>query len=97
MSTIANFDTSTSGSTVRDDTDDASSETTLLLSAALSLHIASERLTELDADGRAVARLAAEALRRGDVSPAALALVANVEGRSGILELLRGSAQLRDG
>jgi hypothetical protein len=97
MSTITTIDTSASGSTMGDETDQARAETTLLLSAAISLHMASERLAELDADGRAVARLAAEALRRGDVSPAALALVANVEGRSGILELLRGSAQLRDG
>lgn len=94
---IATIDTSASGSTMGDETEDARAEATLLLSAALSLHTASERLAQLDADGRAVARLAAEALRRGDVSPTALALVANVEGRSGILELLRGSAQLKDG
>jgi hypothetical protein len=96
MSMIESVDTGASASTMGDETDDARTETALLLSAALSLHSASERLAELDADGRAVARLAAEALRRGDVSPAALALVANVEGRTGIVELLRGSAQLQD-
>jgi hypothetical protein len=63
-----------------------------LLAAALALHSATERLRGLDAESRAVARLAAEALMRGDVSTSALALVAKVEGRAGILHLLRGSA-----
>jgi hypothetical protein len=68
-----------------------------LLAAALALHSATERLGALDAESRAVARLAAEALMRGDVSTSALALVAKVEGRSGILHLLRGSASAQPG
>jgi hypothetical protein len=68
-------------------------ESAAVLTAAFTMFRASEQLAALDAESRAVARLAAEALMRGDVSRAALALVAQVEGRSGILALLRGSAQ----
>lgn len=66
-----------------------------VLAAACSLYRANRELAELDAEGRAVARLAAEALMRGDVSRAALSIVARVEGRAGILALLRGSAESR--
>jgi hypothetical protein len=66
-----------------------------LLGAAVALNAASARLTALDAESRAIARLVAEALLRGDVSPSALELVADVEGRSGILHLLRGSVAAR--
>ncbi len=68
-----------------------------VLAAAFTMYRATEQLSALDAESRAVARLAAEALLRGDVSRAALALVARVEGRSGILALLRGSAQAQPG
>jgi hypothetical protein len=71
--------------------DDTDAE--MILSAAFSLFGATQRLAALDAESRAVARLAAEALMRGDVNRSALALVANVEGRAGILDLLRGSAR----
>jgi hypothetical protein len=72
-------------------------ESAAVLSAAFTMYRATEQLSALDAESRAVARLAAEALMRGDVSRAALALVARVEGRRGILDLLRGSAQAQPG
>jgi hypothetical protein len=75
----------------------AEAESDAVLTAAFTMFQASEQLSALDAESRAVARLAAEALMRGDVSRAALALVARVEGRSGILALLRGSAQAQPG
>ena len=71
------------------------SEAAMLLSAAFSLYAATQRLAVLNAEDRAVARLAAEALMRRDVSRPALALVAKAEGRSGLLDLLRGSARSR--
>jgi hypothetical protein len=59
-----------------------------LVSAAFSLYRAHLKLAALDAESRAAARIAAEALLAGRVDAVAIARASVDGGRAGVLELL---------